>query len=165
MQMWLETSKARSRLAQFCLGNGVDLGYGGDPILPWVITVDLPKDYISPNLTGDARNLYWFKNEVLDFVYSSHLLEDFEDTETVLTEWLRVLKPGGYLVLFGPDQQIYKAHCLKTGQTLNEDHKIENFGLTYLKEILEKFFLGQYEIIHSIPLVDQYSFDLVLRKK
>jgi len=57
--------------------------------------------------SGKAESLYWFRDGVLDFVYSSHLLEDYPDTEAVLREWLRVLKPLGNLIIFCPDEQVY----------------------------------------------------------
>jgi uncharacterized protein (TIGR02246 family) len=166
-----ETSKARPRLSKFCQGNGIDLGYGGDPIVPTVITMDLPRPYARlgdhpQNLAGDARDLYWFRNNILDYVYSSHLLEDFSSKETaaVLREWLRVIKVGGVLVLYGPDEQAYRAHCKKTGQDYNPSHKIDDFGLRYVKRVLEQNFQGTYSIVHEIELIDDYCFDLVVRK-
>jgi glycosyltransferase involved in cell wall biosynthesis/predicted SAM-dependent methyltransferase len=163
-----ETSNCRDRLIKYCQGYGLDIGYGGDPITPSAITVDLPIPYTNVgnhplNLGGDARSLYWFNSNVLDYVFSSHLLEDFEDTEGVLREWIRVLKVGGYLILFCPDEQIYREHCRKTGQDYNLAHKISNFGLAYIKEILlDKF--PNMEIVHENPLVDVYSFELVAKK-
>jgi len=162
-----ETAKCRKRLKRFIKGYGIDIGYGGDPIVEWAITVDLPTPYTKVgthplNLGGDARDLYWFRDEVLDFVYSSHLLEDFENTKEVLTEWLRVLKVGGHLILYCPVEQVYREHCRKTGQPYNYAHKIENFDLNYVKNILEQ--IGVTEIIHAKPLVDDYSFELVARK-
>jgi uncharacterized protein (TIGR02246 family) len=166
-----ETSKARPRLGKFCQGNGIDLGFGGDPILPSAITMDLPKPYTKvggypQNLAGDARNLYWFKDNVLDYVYASHLLEDFPASETalVIREWLRVTKVGGVLVLYGPDQQAYMAYCKRVRQAPNAAHKIKKFGLKYLKEVLETNFQGSYSILHEIELVDDYCFDLVVKK-
>lgn len=166
-----ETSKARPRLSKFCQGNGIDLGYGGDPIVPTVITMDLPNPYTKlgdhpQNLAGDARNLFWFRNNVLDYVYSSHLLEDFSSKETaaVLREWLRVIKAGGVLVLYGPDEQAYRAYCKKIGEEPNKSHKIDNFGLRYVKGVLERNFQGTYSIVHEIELIDDYCFDLVIRK-
>ena len=44
------------------------------------------------SLVPKAKDLYWFRDGVLDYVYSSHLLEDYVDTEAVLREWLRVLR-------------------------------------------------------------------------
>ena len=163
-----ETSNCRDRLIKYCQGYGIDIGYGGDAITPSAITMDLPMPYtkvgIHPlNLGGDARNLYWFNSNALDYVFSSHLLEDFEDTEGVLREWIRVLKVGGYLVLFLPDEQIYREHCKRTGQDYNLSHKINDFSLAYVRKIvLAKF--PDIEIVHENPLVDKYSFELVARK-
>ncbi len=163
-----ETSKCRGRLAQYCEGYGIDIGYGGDPIVPWAITIDMPRPYTqvgdSPlNLGGDARSLHWFTDEALDFVYSSHLLEDFKDTRHVLLEWLRVLAVGGNFILYGPVEQIYREHCARTGQPHNPGHQIEGFGLPYVEEILAG--IGCTEIIHANPLVDDYAFELVARKR
>src|SRR5215475_12871263 len=99
-----ETSAAADILAPYCEGMGLDLGFGGLPIKDSAITVDLkpPYDWLkSPqHLTGDARRLYWFQDGVLDYVYSSHLLEDFppRDTLGIVREWLRVLKVEGRLI-------------------------------------------------------------------
>lgn len=162
-----ETSKCRARLIRFCAGNGLDLGFGGDPISSSAVRVDLPNPYAATGdapvqLGGDCRYLRWFQDGVLDYVYSSHLLEDFEDTKAVLAEWLRVLKPGGYLILFCPDEQIYRAHCRDTGQRYNENHKHAEFSLAKIKDLLAG--LGQREFIHEAPLVDQYSWELVVKK-
>jgi len=162
-----ETSKCRARLAPFCVGYGLDLGFGGDPIREQSIRVDAPQPYAytgnaSVQLGGDATNLYWFQDGVLDYVYSSHLLEDFPDTETVLREWLRVLRPGGNLVIFCPDEQIYRAHCQSTGQTYNENHRHADFSLPKVRDILRR--IGGVKFIHENPLVDAYSWELVAQK-
>ena len=162
-----ETSKCRARLLPFCTGYGVDLGFGGDPISPQSIRVDSPRPYAetgaaSVQLGGDATKLHWFRDGVLDYVYSSHLLEDFPDTEGVLREWLRVLKPGGNLIIFCPDEQIYRAHCQRTGQMYNENHKHADFSLQKIKAILQH--IGGVKFIHENPLVDIYSWELVAQK-
>jgi predicted SAM-dependent methyltransferase len=162
-----ETSKCRARLAPFCAGYGVDLGFGGDPITSHAIRVDSPRPYAdtgvqSVQLGGDATRLHWFQDGVLDYVYSSHLLEDFVDTETVLHEWLRVLKPGGNLVIFCPDEQIYREHCRKTGQIYNENHKHADFSLKKVKDMLNR--IGGVKFIHENSLVDIYSWELVAQK-
>jgi predicted SAM-dependent methyltransferase len=162
-----ETSKCRARLAPFCSGYGVDLGFGGDPIVPHAIRVDLPKPYadvgtLPVQLGGDARRLEWFRDESLDFIYSSHLLEDYDDTEAVLREWLRVLKPGGRLITFCPDEQVYRRHCDATGQPYNFAHKHAHFSLAFVKEILAR--IGQTRDTYENPLVDVYSWDLVSEK-
>ena len=162
-----ETSKCRSRLAPFCTGNGVDLGFGGDPITPSAIRMDMPSQYgavgsYPPQLQGDAANLHWFRDDTLDFVFSSHLLEDFHDTENVLREWMRVLKPSGRLVLFCPDEQRFRAHCARTGQPYNTHHIHAHFSLDYVKDLIRS--IGNCRVILENPDVDIYSWDLVVEK-
>lgn len=158
-----ETSMCRSRLGKYCIGNGVDLGFGGDPINESAIRIDLPVPYTkvgdySVQLAGDARNLYWFRDEVLDYVFSSHLLEDFEDVETVLREWFRVLKQGGHLIIFCPDEKIFRGN----GFGYNPHHKHQDFSLEFVERIL--LAIGNINIIHKCPLVDNYSWEIVCIK-
>jgi SAM-dependent methyltransferase len=171
-QVWVnisETSKCRSRLAPFCTGYGVDLGFGGDPITPGAIRVDQVQPYawyVDANpvqLGGDVRHLHWFADGVLDFVYSSHVLEDFPDTAAVLREWMRVLKPGGHLVIYCPDEQVYRRHCVATGQPYNQHHVHAAFSLDFVKQALSG--IGCARIIRENPLVEVYSWELVVEKR
>jgi SAM-dependent methyltransferase len=162
-----ETSKCRRDLAPFCTGDGVDVGYGGDPIVPHAICVDLPRPYARyerhpQHLHGDARNLHWFTDGCLDFVYSSHVLEDFEDTAAVLGEWLRVLAPGGHLVLFLPDEPTYREHCRARGLPPNPHHVHDEFGPGYLEEVVAA--RDDAEVCHLRFPVGVYSFEMVIRK-
>lgn len=168
-----ETSLARDRLKKYCEGNGLDLGYGGDPIVPNAITIDLPRHYFTPswlkspapqNLRGNAQYLYWFTDCSLDYVYSSHLFEDFEldEMKPVLQEWLRVIKPEGYLILYLPDEQRYRKDCKYRKIHPNPNHKVENFGLEFFKTLLVN--LDSIKIIHENPNCEVYSFEIVIQK-
>jgi SAM-dependent methyltransferase len=137
-----ETAKVRSILAPYCLGDGIDIGYGGDPIVPNAICFDLPHSYgpvgnHPQHLHGDARSLP-FKNETLDYAYSSHLIEDFSynDQVVLLYEWTRVLRIGGILLLCAPDQQKYLVYNRAHGQmgTINQAHKEADYSLATFKE-------------------------------
>jgi predicted SAM-dependent methyltransferase len=44
---------------------------------------------------------------LLDCVFSSHTLEHLPDDDRALREWSKFLKPGGYLVLYLPDDDYY----------------------------------------------------------
>lgn len=168
-----EAESARPLLEKYCTGSVLDVGAGGAPMVPHAICVD--RDEASPirahvgtsptHLVGDATDLYWFKDGVFSALASSHVLEDFLDTEKVLREWLRVLRVGGNLVLFLPDEPTYRAHCEKTGQPYNLAHVHANFGLKYVRGILDK--IGQTEEVEAIwPFPNNaYSFSLVVRKK
>ncbi len=162
-----ETSKCRARLAPFCTGYGMDIGPGGDPIVPAAVRMDLDKPYshvgsMPVQLGGDCTDLKWFRDEVLDYVYSSHVLEDFEDTSAVMREWLRVIKPGGRMIIFCPDEQVYRNHCRQTGQPYNTCHVHADFSLAFVKERLAQ--MGGTKIIHEDPLVDIYSWEIVVEK-
>lgn len=163
-----ETSKCRATLAPFCQGDGLDVGFGGDPIVSHAICMDMLNAYARyqehvQHLHGDAANLHWFRDGCLDFVYSSHVLEDFPDTRAVLEEWLRVIKPGGRLVLYLPDEQAYRAHCRSQGKPPNIHHVHEDFSLAYLKQCLGP--RPDIEIVHERFPVGIYSFELVIQKK
>ena len=162
-----ETAVGRERLLQYCQGDGIDIGYGGDPIRPEAIAMDLLKPYRSAgdrpqHLSGDCKNLHWFRDGVLDYVYSSHLLEDFAETKDILVEWLRVIKPGGNLVLFLPDQPSYKRFCEVTGQRGNQHHVYANFGFEFVKDIVDT--IPNVEIIHHSGIVNLYCFEVVVKK-
>jgi SAM-dependent methyltransferase len=129
-----ETSLCRHITVPFCQGNGCDVGSGGDPVVPWAIQVDLPDeafiqyghahDGTMPiQYRGDARNLP-FKDATMDFVYSSHLIEDFEDWTIVLEEFARVLKHGGNLIVMVPDRKLFRA-AVAGGQNDNASHRHE----------------------------------------
>lgn len=114
-----ETAKHRALVAQYCQGNGVDLGSAGDPVVPWAIQVDLPSDeYKNYNTTRPEAAIHWrgsalnlpFFDGTLDFVHSAHLLEDFADWRQPLGEWSRVLKWKGYLMIAVPDHARFRAY-------------------------------------------------------
>ena len=103
-------------------------------MVPWAISVDLPSDEYTTYNSGNApeHSIHWrgdalklpFKDGTLDFVYSSHLLEDYADWKPALREWSRVLKPGGKLIILMPDRKRW-AEALQRGQPPNCAHQKE----------------------------------------
>jgi predicted SAM-dependent methyltransferase len=162
-----ETNGARPYLEKYCVGDGLDLGCGHSKIKPSAIAMDQPQGYTKVGedpiqLHGDATNLHWFRDGVLDYIYSSHLLEDFTTTVPILKEWTRVIKKGGVLVLYLPHELIYRAHCKATGQGYNLAHKLEQFSLEYMRECTSQ--IPELKEIYSTGIVNTYSFCLVLQK-
>jgi len=152
-----ETAKCRRRLLPYCEGIGLDLGHGGDKIRPEAIGVDLFKQ-ADHDVVGDVRNLFLFADESLDYVYSSHCLEDLEDTEGALREWLRPLKVGGHLVLYLPHRAFYP----NVGTPgANPGHK-HDFTPDDIEALLAA--IGATEIVHRGTYPAEYSFELVARK-
>lgn len=46
-----------------------------------------------------------FKDNFWDFVISSHVIEHFYDPVKTVQEWLRVIKPGGYVYIIAPHKE------------------------------------------------------------
>lgn len=163
-----ETSIARNTLLPFCNGFGIDIGFGGDAITDDSITFDLPNPYRKDSgkqiLRGDCRNVNFICDEVFDYIYSSHLLEDFtyKELKDVIKEWRRILKTEGLLVTNCPDQQIFLSHCKKTGQPINWNHKEEDFSLKTFTDVVKK--TGMWQTVFVQPFAGNYSWYLVLRK-
>lgn len=169
----MPTDEAKATLSKFCGGMGLDVGYGGVSITPNTINVDLPQKRQHggndpQHLYGSGDDLYWFRDCVLDYVYSSHLLENFEikRMEVFIAEWLRVLKPGGYLVLYLPDQQRYEEHCATAGAPSNPAHKYKELSYDWFMEnVMNQIMQDRnLELIHHNKSVGKFSFELVVRK-
>ena len=71
--MYLETSKIRDRALPYCVGKGIDLGCGRDPITPDCVAMDRHE---APEVTlvGDIGARLPFDDVTFDWVYSSHAL-------------------------------------------------------------------------------------------
>lgn len=53
------------------------------------------------NIFADGAHLP-FKDNCMDYVLSSHVVEHFFDTIGAISEWLRVIRPGGYVFMIIP---------------------------------------------------------------
>lgn len=99
-----------SRFAtRYFRGNGLDIGGGGDSIalfkelFPLITSV-----FLFDTQHGDGQYLENIPDSQFDFIYSSHCLEHLHDPKVSLKNWIRVLKPGGYIVCQIPDEDLYE---------------------------------------------------------
>lgn len=99
-----ETEKIRWEVVPWTSGEGLDLGCGGAKL--WATSIGVDSGRSAANVSGDITRLL-FLDASMDYVYSSHALEDIADTEAALAEWWRVLKVGGHLVLYLPHADYY----------------------------------------------------------
>jgi len=81
---------------------GLHLGSGSTK-LEGLINCDLFNP--EADLKADAKDLSMFDDGSIDYIESHHMIEhlSFADTESALTEWHRVLRTGGLLVISCPD--------------------------------------------------------------
>lgn len=103
-----EASKCRHRVVSYLRGIGLDLGPGDEKICASAIGIDHAGKGCDISIDLSANDaLRIFSDNYFDYVFSSHCLEDFYATKGILQEWWRVLKPGGHLILYGPDPDYY----------------------------------------------------------
>jgi SAM-dependent methyltransferase len=175
-----ETSKARNRrmregfFDKYCKGNGLDIGYGGDLVIPGARGWDFEH--------GDAQYLKGIEDNSFDFVYSSHTLEHVDDAGETLQNWFRVLKPGGYLILYIPHRDLYEKKD-KLPSRFNPNHRsfflidredlpdtvgiiplvertLQNYEIIYCKECSEGLTITDPQA-HSNG---EYSIEMVIKK-
>ena len=176
-----ETSKAFARrkkenfFEKFCVGHGLDIGFGGDLIVPNAQGYDFEH--------GDAQFLDNLKDETYDFVYSSHTLEHIPDVTIALKNWSRVVKKNGYLILYIPHRDLYEKKKSLPSR-FNDDHKhffllekdeepdtigilqliaktLSNQEIIYAKECSEGHTITD-PLLHSNG---EYSIEVVIKKK
>lgn len=93
----------------------------GTQRLPNFIHID-PNPSVKPDLVADLQNLSQFENDSIDLIYCCYGLQRWSSQQipTILTEWRRVLRPGGTLRLSVPDFAVL-ARLYLAGQVPLED--------------------------------------------
>ncbi len=115
----------------------------GDIALPGFTPID-------KKLGHEAGNLKEYADGTVDEIYASHVLEHFPAAfvSGVVTEWCRVLKPGGRLRIGVPDfrkvaesyidgKKLPHAGYIMGGQTDKDDFHFAMFDAETLRDVLE----------------------------
>ena len=162
-----EASKIRWDTVPYTRGLGYDIGCGSEKVWPHAIGIDNRKDtamfgiQMNPDLTvPDACELKLLASSQADWVFSSHLLEHIEDHGKALKEWWRVLKDGGYLILYLPHKNLYP----NIGQDgANPDHK-HDFLPSDISEVMKE--IGGWDLVvnEERNQDNEYSFFQVYKK-
>lgn len=94
---------------RYFVGRGLDIGPGTDGVkhhrdkFPKMGEVD---EFDRPQ--GNAQLLEGLAPNTYDFIHSSHCLEHLDSPAEALARWIEVAKPGGYLVITVPDEDLYE---------------------------------------------------------
>lgn len=109
-------------VTRYFRGAGVDIGGFPDPLSLYQELFPLMSSVRVWDLEdGDAEKMASVGDEAFDFVHSSHCLEHLADPREGLRNWLRVIKPHGYLIVTVPDEDMYEQGVFPS--TFNRDHK------------------------------------------
>jgi SAM-dependent methyltransferase len=104
-------------------GDGIDVGGGWDSLsLCKELFPLIGHVFIYETEHGDAQMLANVGDATFDFLYSSHCLEHLRDPGEALHNWIRVVKPGGFLVIDVPDEDLYEQGIWPS--LFNPDHKL-----------------------------------------
>lgn len=125
-----ETSKSIDRRRRdpafadhYFVGHGIDIGAGNDCLDKHRLSFPKMLSCRRWDMNdGDAKDMAGIADNIFDFVHSSHCLEHLTDPYVALDNWLRILKPGGYLVVIVPDEDMYEQGRFPS--TFNGDHKV-----------------------------------------
>lgn len=167
-------------------GVGLEIGGGQSPIEPFVVNLDCYYGENHPEYggrymphiigRGDVYNkpnssfktehtflqypLQTFGSNTIGFLTSFHSLEHMENTLETLKEWIRIVKPGGALIMVMPDKT-YTQYLAPQFQ--DKGHKHE-YTPQEFKEILDKL-VDLVTIEEFDTFKNNFSFPVLLRKK
>lgn len=165
-----ETAKVRNWVLPYCIGKGCDVGFGGDKIMKTDCDgIDFPQPYTFTGKDKVDIGCDVINNEIpvpdntYDYVYTSHLIEDFVDTNDALRKFIRILKNGGNLILVFPDQPKYEVFCKSINIPMNPYHVHPDMGYDYMLARLNEISGISYEMILSSNCEIDYNVVMVLK--
>ncbi len=126
--MWEQSKAAKRRYgdglfhSRYFVGQGVDIGGKPDPLEQFKGIFPLMREARTWDLEdGDAQYMADVADGSLDFVHSSHCLEHMVDVRVALGNWVRIVRPGGFLIITVPDEDLYEHG--QWPSRFNSDHK------------------------------------------
>lgn len=157
---------ARMRF-DYLKGSVLDLGCGPEPVLPDAVGVNRGGAFPIKDLDIDALSsdlAEHFKGKQFDTVFSSHALEHmYSPIGHTLRHWLGLVKAGGHLILYLPDERYYQFHANPVIRNPEHFHLLTMDTFEWHLQGLQGA-----EVLHVIPDVDtrhgRYSFLVVVRK-
>ena len=126
--MWEQSKAARRRYYdgafhnRYFVGRGIDIGGKPDPLAQYAGVFPRLESVRTWDMEdGDAQTLTGVADGAFDFVHASHSLEHMVDVMRALSNWIRVVRPGGFLIITVPDEDLYELGHWPS--KFNPDHK------------------------------------------
>ena len=153
-------------------------GENPEVIVPGILSVDKQSDprYAQAQIIWDCSNLDFLADKTMDFIFSSHCLEDFTNIPVVFESWWKKLKQDGLMILLLPDMADCTCeHCKgksrypKVGEANGNPAHRTNITKEFVNKMLQALQERnkiKYEILQSdtIPHNESCSIDFVIKK-
>jgi SAM-dependent methyltransferase len=134
---------------RYLVGNGIDIGAGSDGINQYSEFFPLMNSCKLWDIEdGDAQIMSTVADNEFDFIHSSHCLEHMVNPRLALNNWLRILKPNGYLICLVPDEDLYEQGIFPS--TYNPDHK--HTFTVYKKKTWSSASINLIELLSSLDI-------------
>jgi ADP-heptose:LPS heptosyltransferase/predicted SAM-dependent methyltransferase len=160
-----EAQKVKYLTIPYTRGTGLDIGCGPERIWPHAIGIDRYRSDKGAAVSSDIRKLPLFANGSVDWVFSSHAVEDFSEKDTLplLREWWRVIRPGGHLVLYLPHED----HYPKIGEQGCNPAHLRNLNPQNIIDVMTEIGAKEWDILEDEVRSEgtEYSFYQVFRKR
>jgi SAM-dependent methyltransferase len=112
---WCEHELGLFHWREVFRGKGIDVGCGDDPI-------QIPEAEVFDLAHGDANLLSrYYPESSFDWLHSSQCLEHMRDPKAALVDWMKVVKPGGWIVITVPSWELYEH--MTWPSRFNPDHR------------------------------------------
>lgn len=134
-------------------------------ILPGWVNIDV-RDIPGIDYVVDVRDLSIFPDASFDLVRASHILEHFyiDELEKVFSEWNRVLRPGGWIMVCVPNFNLTLLRYLVNPHSINPC-LISEFGTAIVSQIYGFGYTGHENHFYKHKMVyNQKSLAAVMKK-
>lgn len=131
---------------------GIDIGCGTNRLSMEVLALDANpmRQFAHAEIVHNCHDLeikkettfnnmiYKFEDNELDFIFSAHCLEDFEDIPVVFVNWWKKIKIDGLMILLLPDMEICECNICQGEQQRTYREKIKQSARYWTLEDFEK---------------------------
>jgi SAM-dependent methyltransferase len=109
------------------------------------VGVDCPP----PDIRGDASDMAPVKDATFDFLIANHVLEHMPNLGATLTHWMRVLRPGGLLLVALPNVCDMEWLCGEHSRLVTTpQHLLEEYHTNRLANHSEEIGVSAFSLYH-----------------